>query len=1139
MATMHISDYPQLQSTISESQKIVYLCGTGASMSLGGHVLSWPNWILAGKDFLSPSEQTELDKKIGAWTTNELIGAATYLLCQVKAAGSYQNFMDRTIGAIHPVNEIFKDALRTIWRTGDLITTTNYDIQMEETLGADGITYAAPAEILSVIRGESDNKVIHLHGKYDRLHGIDDIIADGPQYQGILSNSGAQFIQNLISTYPIIIVGCGGTVEDPNLSGFMSFVADKLRAVDIPYFYLTKKGDTLPDLPANAVPVYYGDDYSDLPSFLSELAAIRLQRRAGFRSIVSVNPYQNRKAATSAFGRMHFSNDFNPFVGRTVELKALNSFIQTVDKFSWWTILGEGGIGKSRLVLEWLRNMPPKWFGFFSQKSGDAIRRFKPFTDTVVVFDYVLGQEAQCADAVASYLEIFEDSPYKLRIVLLERRERPAKNNWLVSMKRAMPTDARLAFESGEYGESFLIVEALDASDEIVFVENYLGAYLPLVPVSDFTNHCKVSIGETSKKIQEAYRASVDEACYRPLFLSIFTEVWLSKEGHICFNSTEELLEEYLNKEKNRWRLVLGDDALVDSYLRILAVACAIGRFNITDVYGNNYLEKDCNKLTAFLDDRSGRPGADNVFEDLFVSMDELIEDDGKHSLAYTLMHPDEIKNSDNTETAEFITSLDRDERFAYYAPYVKMDADPHEVYLRMLVNAGVATEAEREELSRVYEARIQRVAALPNHAWVIEPVFPDIINAYIVTYAVNERDAERFAKLARSNSIFGLSNFISRALEDWPENRIIQTIAVTPPDEELNYSEYYAGLLPSIAAVKDVQSVETALLNSVPLFQCFELELWRRIAVVLTDSKDIDRLYDSALRFAVYLKAIAEKVHIREDVMEAIEAYCVGIHNSEDTDKYCSILEKFYEIGLLLPDNPGIGMLLCENFGHLMDLKLYKSDSANLRWEWLKIAELVERHGYSDKMCKIAMVSAHNYMHTLIRRTDIDELLELEQSIDKIFQKQKLCEVAEIDALCLANLSLGQNRKRVAPAAYEKIKQHLAAFPESMHIRAAFVTSSNLVFSQTSEFLRVPDKIVNDAKAWSLQYPDEIEFQEGYFGLLLSRLEYAQAQDMRNEQRRVFREMKAVAERADYSKYGEQNQLMDTIKLLQQIYGY
>lgn len=39
----------------------------------------------------------------------------------------------------------------------------------------------------------------------------------------------------------------------------------------------------------------------------------------------------------------------------------------------------------------------------------------------------------------------------------------------------------------------------------------------------------------------------------------------------------------YLNKEKKRWKLILGDDILVDSYLRVLSVACIVGIFNITD----------------------------------------------------------------------------------------------------------------------------------------------------------------------------------------------------------------------------------------------------------------------------------------------------------------------------------------------------------------------------------------------------------------------------------------------------------------------------------------------------------------------------------------------------------------------------
>ena len=448
MAATNAADYPQLLRSLAADQRIVYLCGAGASMSLAHHKLSWPNWILAGKRYLDTADQIELDRRIGSRTTEELINAVTYLLEKLKFIGLYESFMADTVGSLHPVNDSFKETLRKIWRAGDLLATTNYDLTIEEAVDAEAVSYSSPGDILSVMRG-GDNKVIHLHGVYDRLHGDDDIVANDPQYKNILANAGAQFIQNLISIHPIIIVGCGGTVEDPNLSGFMSFVVEKLGVIDVPYFYLMKTGDIVPNLSPNAIPVFYGDDYSDLPVFLSEIAMLRLQRRAGMRTLASVNPYQIHSIATSAFGRMHFSNGFNEFVGREEELKRLNVFLESGKKISWYTVLGDGGIGKSRLVLEWLRSMPTQWFGYFTYKKPEEARKFVPFTHTVIVFDYVLGKEKECAETIEAYHAAFEVSPYKLRFLFIERNQATDDADWLIKICRALEGENRVVFESG------------------------------------------------------------------------------------------------------------------------------------------------------------------------------------------------------------------------------------------------------------------------------------------------------------------------------------------------------------------------------------------------------------------------------------------------------------------------------------------------------------------------------------------------------------------------------------------------------------------------------------------------------------------------------------------------------------------
>lgn len=959
MPARNISEYPQLLNAIHSAEKIVYLCGAGASMSLGSHRLSWTNWIAEGRKYLTIPEQNELNLKIGSWTAEELIDAATFLLGKLKSSGAYQTFMNQTIGALHPVNTEFKEALCKVWRAGDLIATTNYDTQIEETLNAKGVSYECPAEILSIIRSTAENKVIHLHGMYDERDGIDNIIADYIQYQTILRNSGAQFIQNLIGTNPIIIVGCGGTMEDPNLSGFMSFAYEKLGTSDIPYFYLMKSGDTIPNLPMNAIPVFYGDDYEDLPLFLSEIAMTRLQKRAGLQSVIAVNPYLERRTAISAFGRMHFSNSFNPFVGRTVELNDLSSFLQDKEKFLWRTILGEGGIGKSRLILEWMKTMPSSWFGFFAYKKPEKAHLFVPFADTVVAFDYVLGQEQQCADTIAAFIEAFSDSPYKLRIVLLERHQRASEYDWLIELKRKMPNEARLEFEAGTYSKPVLTIGPLDEKDEASYIENYLEAYLPL----------------------------------------------------------------------------LGTSAFIDEY--------------------------------------------------------------------------------------------------------VKLSADPQEVYLNMRVRGGVATEEEKQKLIQLQNQRTQKEKMLPDHAWLMEPCFPDVINEYIVDYVVNVRDAERFAKLVKSNSVMGFAKFISLALDDWPESDVFQKIAITPPDEELNDSEYYLGLMSRISAIKDIAAVEDVLLEREPIFQRYELELWRRIAIVLTDRGDIRRLYNSGLKYIRFLKEISEKVTIRDEAVDAIEAYCVGLHNAEAVDEYGAFLKKCGELTQLLADNKRIAVICCQNYGRLMHLRLYKNVNAEIQEEWNAIVEILKQCNYDEDVYKNVLDAVEEYFRTLVQRKKEDKLFELERFMAQVYEENGRCEAAEVAALCLANLYNSGGHRKITPDEYETIKKYLQKFPESMHIRAAFIIASEAIYSPSAEYKRVPDKIINKAKQWSEQYPKKIEFQEAYFGLLFSRLKYAQAQDMRNEQRRVYREMKTVAERANYSEYNESNQLMESVDILHRVFGY
>lgn len=514
-------------------------------------------------------------------------------------------------------------------------------------------------------------------------------------------------------------------------------------------------------------------------------------------------------------------------------------------------------------------------------------------------------------------------------------------------------------------------------------------------------------------------------------------------------------------------------------------------------------------------------------------------EDDPAQPTLFELLYQQMDKEPQKAESGGSSKSLDQDEKFSLLAPYVKLSADPQEVYLNMRVRGGVATEEEKQKLIQLQNQRTQKEKMLPDHAWLMEPCFPDVINEYIVDYVVNVRDAERFAKLVKSNSVMGFAKFISLALDDWPESDVFQKIAITPPDEELNDSEYYLGLMSRISAIKDIAAVEDVLLEREPIFQRYELELWRRIAIVLTDRGDIRRLYNSGLKYIRFLKEISEKVTIRDEAVDAIEAYCVGLHNAEAVDEYGAFLKKCGELTQLLADNKRIAVICCQNYGRLMHLRLYKNVNAEIQEEWNAIVEILKQCNYDEDVYKNVLDAVEEYFRTLVQRKKEDKLFELERFMAQVYEENGRCEAAEVAAFCLANLYNSGGHRKITPDEYETIKKYLQKFPESMHIRAAFIIASEAIYSPSAEYKRVPDKIINKAKQWSEQYPKKIEFQEAYFGLLFSRLKYAQAQDMRNEQRRVYRETKTVAERANYSEYNESNQLMESVDILHRVFGY
>jgi hypothetical protein len=1145
MPANHIAQYPQLQEVLESNEKLVYLCGAGASMALGGHRNSWERWLLEGRPYLSPTEQAAFDRTMGSRSADELVQAASYLLDTLKANQSYRVFMDETIGALRPTQQTLSAALRKIRRAGDLLTTTNYDQLIEQAVGTRSVAYDTPGEILAIIKGTAENRVIHLHGVYDGETETDNVIADGNQYREILENEGAQFIQNLLGTHPLLIVGCGGTVSDPNLSGFLKFVLHKL-GLNVPYFYVTREGDTIPELPANVIPVYYGSEYADLPVFMDELSSYRLRSRESTRALVELDPYVEIKQIASGLGRMHFSNRFSPFVGRQDELAYLDTFLgdDEVDspKFQWWIVLGEGGAGKSRLILEWLRALPSNWYGFFARKNPAICAGFEPFTDTVVAFDYILGEEERCAQSILALAERFGNSPYRLRLLLIERRQNEENEDWLARLYQGICSEERLLLERAKFlggaareeDAAALTVGPLREEEELRYISNYLSAYTAAFPDSSVAQWPSERRNTTSQKIFESYRASLDAADRRPLYLSIFTEVWVDRSGAVDLRGAKRLLKAYLEKEIGRWRTSFqGNVQLLNAYLRLLAMACAAGQFNLADVSGDNYLRDDCTQMTSFLDEQDKLLGSQGLFDDLFVWMDILEP-----------VAPDDPENGAVFLHAMKNESIPTDEKFLYAAPYVKLSADPEIFYLTLLKGVGALSEEEEARLDRLRQEQTLAAAALPDHGWIIEPALPDIIKSFLVLYVVRDRDLERFTKLARSNSVYGISQFLSRAIVDWPGETAFQAMLLTPPNEVIEYFEFYLPLLTETTSVADFRPVEKILIETEAtlLFAKCEMKLWSQIAVVLTGRGNWDRLLDSGRQFIKYVEEDPSHPKIQEALTDVMSAYCVGLHNAEEVEKYATFLSLCDGVAELYDDEPAVARFCCKQRGLLIHLKRYLEQSEQLDPDWDVIAKYLVRHPDDRELCLDAMEAADEYLFCCRQANKLERVKDLTALLEQVFQHHHVVEVAELLAISTANqYTMQYTRKMDATSVlFEKVREYWRDFPKCQRVQSAYASLCG--YEYHTESIRtsdVPHRLLERLRKWSEQYPDEIEFQEAYFYLLHEHLKYTQLCGMHKEEIRTFREMEAIAQRANYDIYQEANKLLLVIERLKEQYNY
>lgn len=119
---------------------------------------------------------------------------------------------------------------------------------------------------------------------------------------------------------------------------------------------------------------------------------------------------------------LSFASRSAPLTGRAREQSALLAFLSSEEVFAWWVIVGEAGVGKSRLALESCHCVAEDWdVGFVGDLDQEALLGFIPDRPTLLVVDYAAARSDWLGRLLMSLADRSTTDWDPLRVLVLER----------------------------------------------------------------------------------------------------------------------------------------------------------------------------------------------------------------------------------------------------------------------------------------------------------------------------------------------------------------------------------------------------------------------------------------------------------------------------------------------------------------------------------------------------------------------------------------------------------------------------------------------------------------------------------------------------------------------------------------------
>ncbi|HVQ70416.1 MAG TPA: tetratricopeptide repeat protein [Bradyrhizobium sp.] len=349
--------------------KLVAVIGTGVSIALTNGknaALAWKGLVANGfaygvtKGKITPEQRQAWQAQLNSNDLADLLSAAEFVGHKLESPNGdlYTRWLESVFKDVVPENKAMSDAILALQELGIPICTLNYDSLLERVTGLVSINMEEIVKVAAWMRRENRD-ILHLHGSWDEpttcILGIRD-------YNTTLNSDVRDLVQrNLGSFSRLLFIGCGDTFADPNFSGLIKWLREKMKGAAPQHYALVTTDDEPrrhadPSWHGFVEPISYGIDRQKLPAFL--LTLFSTMKAEARRSANASSALRHIGATNSNRAKpvvLPYPSIGGLFKGRAKFLRGLNESLKRGGHAAivCYALHGLGGIGKTRAAVEY------------------------------------------------------------------------------------------------------------------------------------------------------------------------------------------------------------------------------------------------------------------------------------------------------------------------------------------------------------------------------------------------------------------------------------------------------------------------------------------------------------------------------------------------------------------------------------------------------------------------------------------------------------------------------------------------------------------------------------------------------------------------------------------------------------------